>query len=598
MKRASLELYQFQKDGVDTMVHALLHATYMDARRNIRLGRAFLLHDEMGLGKTVQTWETLRRLNQGNHLGTRPTLVVGPASALESVWVHGDNKHFGEFSMVQGIVDPRKLTQHHIVVVSYELLLSSYKYYVYQQMQKGRMSNEELIRYCVMNNLHVDSLMGMAGDDLRRALFQLARGIPRAETSAFRPGIFEFWQQEWACLILDEVHRIKNAASATTRAVGFLAAHFRIALSGTPIMNSGNDLLNILKYGLGLVDLDWTAIKSNPNGPYTLQITQTFMLGREKHNLPEMEPVLSKRQRADEIVVISWQDHVQKARYIEAKQSSLAALDAMDKLCGPNLTERRRQLSQTFMARLQRMRQICLHRDLPYYVQEQPVPELSIHWTAATHKAFGLWTRQRASLLFRILRLRTPLFRDLCYRIVSAFVWSERHLIEPSSKMMQVMPYLHEKFIIFCTFRVFLERVMQPWLDQIGIRSTLFVGGNKKRQREALKTFNEDPQVRAMLIVKSAGAEGLNLQHATGVCIIMDPHFNVALDEQAAQRIDRIGQERQVIVRRLFMEGSIDEAMRIMQNQKTDNVNAWLRNKSTGRTLEIQKEFLRLFDTV
>lgn len=598
MKRASLELYQFQKDGVDTMVHALLHATYMDARRNIRLGRAFLLHDEMGLGKTVQTWETLRRLNQGNHLGKRPTLVVGPASALESVWVQGDNKHFGEFSMVQGIVDPRKLTQHHIVVVSYELLLSSYKYYVYQQMQKGRMSNEELIRYCVMNNLHVDSLMGMAGDDLRRALFQLARGIPRAETSAFRPGIFEFWQQEWACLILDEVHRIKNAASATTRAVGFLAAHFRIALSGTPIMNSGNDLLNILKYGLGLVDLDWTAIKSNPNGPYTLQITQTFMLGREKQNLPEMEPVLSKRQRADEIVVISWQDHVQKARYIEAKQSSLAALDAMDKLCGPHLTERRRQLSQTFMARLQRMRQICLHRDLPYYVQEQPVPELSIHWTAATHKAFGLWTRQRASLLFRILRLRTPLFRDLCYRIVSAFVWSERHLIEPSSKMMQVMPYLHEKFIVFCTFRVFLEHIMQPWLDQIGIRSTLFVGGNKKRQQEALKAFNEDPQVRAMLIVKSAGAEGLNLQHATGVCIIMDPHFNVALDEQAAQRIDRIGQERQVIVRRLFMEGSIDEAMRIMQNQKTDNVNAWLRNKSTGRTLEIQKEFLRLFDTV
>lgn len=601
MKRGAIELFGFQRDGVAAILEGLLHATYTDAQRNTHRGRSFLLHDEMGLGKTIQTWEALRQLRNQGQLAGAPILVIGPASAIDSVWLTGDCTHFEEFNVSKDVCDASKLDDSHVVVVSYDQLLLAYKHYVFHQMIGGRMSNDELLRYCFVNNQNITSTAGLQGDDLRRALFKIARTVPRPVTKSYKPGVTEFMHQQWGCIVLDEVHRIKNTASATLKAVGFMDARFRICLSGTPVMNRGSDLLNILKFGLGLTKLDWGAIKSQPNGVYTRSVTHTFMLGREKDNLPEMEPILPKRAKATEILVLPWSDPEQKYAYIKVKEASLDTIHAMDRLkniIGGDKKDQRRQLSQTFMARLQRLRQICLHKDLPIYMQkETPRPSMS-KWSPSTHMSLSPWNRQRIVLLFRFLRLRTPLHRDLCYRIVTTLCWEERTLIDPSSKMLQVLPFIQEKFIVFCTFRVFLETIMQPWLTQIGVKSIIFCGGNKKTQQEALRVFNEDPEIKGMLIVKSAGAEGLNLQHASGVCIIMDPHFNIALDEQAAQRIDRIGQTRNVIVRRLFMEGSIDEAMRIMQEHKTSNVDAWLRNKPTGRSVEMQKQFLRVFDTV
>ena len=597
MKRGAVELFDFQRDGVAAILEGLLRATYTDVRGTIHRGCAFLLHDEMGLGKTMQTWEALRQLRNQGQLAKSPILVVGPASAIDSVWLAGDCKHFEEFTVTKDVCDASKLDDSRVVVLSYDQLLMAYKHYVFHQMVGGRLSNDELLRYCFVNNRSTASTDGMYGDDLRRALFNIAREIDRPVTKSFKPGIMEFMHQKWGCIVFDEIHRIKSTASATLKAVGFMDSRFRICLSGTPIMNQGSDLLNILKFGLRLNHVDWGMIKSQPNGNYTRTVTQTFMLGREKSNLPEMIPHLPKRVKEDEVVVLPWTDPQQKQAYILCKQDSLGTIEAMDRL-KQGKSDQRRQLSQTFMARLQRLRQICLHKDLPTYMRKERPVQTRIRWSPSNHMGFSAWNRRRIVLLFRFLRLRTPLHRDLCYRIVATFCWEERTLIDPSIKMQSVLPYIQEKFIVFCTFRVFLEAIMQPWLTQIGIKSIIFSGGSKKAQQEALRCFNEDQDVRAMLIVKSAGAEGLNLQHASGVCIIMDPHFNIALDEQAAQRIDRIGQRRDVIVRRLFMQGSIDEAMRVMQEHKTNNVDAWLRNKTTGRSIDMQKQFLRTFDTV
>ena len=88
------------------------------------------------------------------------------------------------------------------------------------------------------------------------------------------------------------------------------------------------------------------------------------------------------------------------------------------------------------------------------------------------------------------------------------------------------------------------------------------------------------------------------MQFDANVCIIMDPHFNLAVDEQSAQRIDRIGQQKEVFVRKFFMEGSIDEAMRIMQREKQTNVDAWSGKGSSRRSIHTQGLFLSQRDTV
>lgn len=58
--------------------------------------------------------------------------------------------------------------------------------------------------------------------------------------------------------------------------------------------------------------------------------------------------------------------------------------------------------------------------------------------------------------------------------------------------------------------------------------------------------------------------------------MIFDPHWNNALDEQAAQRIDRIGQTNRVVIRKLYMRNSIDVIMLALQNRKAKVTDAWL----------------------
>jgi SNF2 family DNA or RNA helicase len=77
----------------------------------------------------------------------------------------------------------------------------------------------------------------------------------------------------------------------------------------------------------------------------------------------------------------------------------------------------------------------------------------------------------------------------------------------------------------------------------------------------------------------------------------MDPHFNEALDEQAAQRIDRHGQKHVVVVRKLYMRGSVDEAIRTMQEKKRIQVAAWTQGENK-RTLDAIGLFLQQNDTV
>lgn len=101
-----------------------------------------------------------------------------------------------------------------------------------------------------------------------------------------------------------------------------------------------------------------------------------------------------------------------------------------------------------------------------------------------------------------------------------------------------------------------------------------------------------------MLIVKQAGALGLNLQCNASVMVLMDPHYNESLDEQVVQRIDRIGQTDDVIIRKLFMKGSIDEAILQMQQQKQLNVDAWLNRNDELSTMQIMSLFLKERDTV
>ena len=86
-------------------------------------------------------------------------------------------------------------------------------------------------------------------------------------------------------------------------------------------------------------------------------------------------------------------------------------------------------------------------------------------------------------------------------------------------------------------------------------------GDTKPELRESIQeNFNNDPSLFACLLTTKVGGFGLNLVGADRA-IILDPDWNPANDNQAVDRIYRIGQRRDCIVYRLVTKGGFEEVV-------------------------------------
>ena len=89
----------------------------------------------------------------------------------------------------------------------------------------------------------------------------------------------------------------------------------------------------------------------------------------------------------------------------------------------------------------------------------------------------------------------------------------------------------------------------------------------KQYQRaDNIDCFTNEADVKVLLLSMRAGAAGLNLM-AANYCFLMDPATNSAIEEQAIDRIHRIGQTRPVTVKRFILEGSVEQ--RVLENRRS-----------------------------
>jgi len=84
---------------------------------------------------------------------------------------------------------------------------------------------------------------------------------------------------------------------------------------------------------------------------------------------------------------------------------------------------------------------------------------------------------------------------------------------------------------------------------------------------EVIACFQQE-QTPLMLVSLKAGGVGLNLTAADTV-VLVDPWWNPAVEEQAIARAHRLGQQRQVFVYKLVIEGSIEERLLELQARKS-----------------------------
>ncbi|MFN7967637.1 MAG: DEAD/DEAH box helicase, partial [Acidobacteriota bacterium] len=121
------------------------------------------------------------------------------------------------------------------------------------------------------------------------------------------------------------------------------------------------------------------------------------------------------------------------------------------------------------------------------------------------------------------------------------------------------------KSLVFTQWTSLLDLV-EPWLKSAGIPFVRLDGSTQNRGAVVAQFQSVDgPPV--MLLSLKAGGVGLNLTAADHV-FLLDPWWNPAAEDQAADRAHRIGQDKPVFVTRLIAADTVEERVLALQQSK------------------------------
>lgn len=470
MKRSrDFILFPHQKEAVDAILKGFTRNLVLFKTGYPKHANCFLLYDEMGLGKSFSALSAIKK-SMENESPEAPTLIICPAGLIH-VW---EEYHYKDLRVVGHHDNFDDINGDTIVVVSLTTLGNAFK----------------------------EALYNGDCDETRLKKIYEKKKIKKMKKSNNNKHAWLI-NTCWHHVVIDEAHKVRNGTNVNAKAVAYLDAKYRLALTGTPIYNSGCDIMNILKYALGLFDLNWVKIANNLNNIYFQRTLREISLGRTRDDIGG-----KKRVKHDDNMIISWGNYPkERALYRKLKAKSLSKFKDINEIyqkfgeLDSEFQQRKRQNIQTFLATVQALRQACL---------------------------------------------ATPKIETL----------------------LDIYDGFKQKIVVFSAYKTFFVERLQPVLEEKSHRYALFCGGTKKSKQKALKSFKEEEDVQFLLVVKGAGSLGLNLQGMASVVVIMEPHFNISLDNQASHRVDRIGQTKDVYIKRLFMQGSIDIAMLNLQNEK------------------------------
>jgi SNF2 family DNA or RNA helicase len=166
-----------------------------------------------------------------------------------------------------------------------------------------------------------------------------------------------------------------------------------------------------------------------------------------------------------------------------------------------------------------------------------------------------------------------------------------------SSKVSLLMSCLEKcvegghKALIFSQWTKFLDLIGK----EMKTRSMKFlrIDGTTQKRGEIVKSFQESQEHPFLLLSLKAAGIGLNLTAADHV-FIMDPWWNPAVEQQAADRSYRIGQDKPVIVHKIVTKGSVEENILKLQEKKKNLANAIIGDNNKAYKLT-REDMISLF---
>ena len=142
----------------------------------------------------------------------------------------------------------------------------------------------------------------------------------------------------------------------------------------------------------------------------------------------------------------------------------------------------------------------------------------------------------------------------------------------PSTKLVALTTHLtrmrpDDKAVVFSQFLGMLD-LIQHHLESEKIAFVRMEGSTTQKDRgHIIEKFQKDPSVRVLVVSLKTGGVGLNLVAANKVFLV-DPWWNPGVEEQAVERVHRIGQKREVEVVRFVMDRTIETRMLDLNTQK------------------------------
>jgi SNF2 family DNA or RNA helicase len=149
--------------------------------------------------------------------------------------------------------------------------------------------------------------------------------------------------------------------------------------------------------------------------------------------------------------------------------------------------------------------------------------------------------------------------------------------------------------VVFSGWTSYLDLIELALLDA-GIGFLRLDGKLSVSARTAvLDRFKSDPSITVCLVSIKAGGQGLNFTAASNV-FMMEPQFNPGVEMQAVDRVHRLGQKRNVHIRRFIMANSFEEKIVELQQKKIQLANLATGGKAVKQDAkEIFQSLMSLF---
>jgi len=327
---------------------------------------------------------------------------------------------------------------------------------------------------------------------------------------------------EFDTVVLDEAQHIKNRQTLNAQAVKAVRARQRLVLTGTPMENSVLDLWSIFDFLM----------------PGYLGTAKDF---RERYELPI------------------------------AKEKSAEAQARLARRLRPFLLRRlKRDVAADLPAKLELVSFCELTADQRGVYQQ--VIEASRREVLAAVGEQGL-AKSRMLVLTALLRLRQTCCDLRLLKPEGVDPATASGKLDLFGELLEEVIDGGHRVLVFSQF-VGMLKLLQERLTAEGIEFC-YLDGSTTNRGAVVEKFQTNGAIPVFLISLKAGGVGLNLTGADTV-IHFDPWWNPAVEDQATDRVHRIGQTKVVTSYKLITRDTVEEKILTLQNRKREIIQATL----------------------